>query len=128
MDISRRQFFKLTSAVVASSLVSSPLTDNSSVINYFSPVPDGDTWDWIVTEGQELSRDKYSELFECIGTRFGKGDGVTTFNIPSFKSALELINEDSPKPLDYFIKARNNEKQAAPIGTVMLGNVMVGNA
>jgi len=32
--------------------------------------------------GQEVSRETYNALFQCIGTSFGSGDGSTTFNLP----------------------------------------------
>lgn len=37
---------------------------------------------WLFCDGRALNRTKYKELFEAIGTRYGKGDGATTFNIP----------------------------------------------
>ncbi len=43
-----------------------------------------DEGDWIVCDGRELSRNEYSELFNYIGIKFGKGDGKTTFNIPKY--------------------------------------------
>jgi len=39
---------------------------------------------WLLCNGQEVSRTDYSELFELIGTRFGAGDGINTFNIPNY--------------------------------------------
>ena len=40
---------------------------------------------WILCNGQELSRSEYSELFEVIGDNFGEGNGVTTFNVPDYQ-------------------------------------------
>ena len=40
--------------------------------------PDG----WMVANGAAISRATYSELFNKIGTRFGVGNGTTTFNLP----------------------------------------------
>jgi microcystin-dependent protein len=37
---------------------------------------------WIVRDGRALSRVAYATLFAVLGTRYGAGDGVTTFNIP----------------------------------------------
>lgn len=36
-------------------------------------------------DGAAVSREKYSVLFAVIGTKFGAGDGVKTFNIPDFR-------------------------------------------
>jgi hypothetical protein len=40
---------------------------------------------WFLCDGQEVSRVTYSALFEIIGTNFGEGDGVTTFNLPDYR-------------------------------------------
>jgi microcystin-dependent protein len=37
-------------------------------------------------DGREVSRTTYAGLFAAIGTRFGAGDGETTFNLPSVES------------------------------------------
>lgn len=36
--------------------------------------------------GAEISRTEYSDLYAKIGTRYGDGDGATTFNIPNYQS------------------------------------------
>jgi microcystin-dependent protein len=38
---------------------------------------------WILCNGQQLNRSEYSDLFDLIGTTFGNGDGVNTFNVPN---------------------------------------------
>ena len=42
-------------------------------------VPEG----YLPTEGAEISRTTYADLFNIIGTKFGEGDGSTTFNLPN---------------------------------------------
>jgi hypothetical protein len=42
----------------------------------------------IPCDGRELSREKYSQLFNKIGTKYGEGDGETTFNIPDTEKPL----------------------------------------
>ncbi|WP_295548607.1 phage tail protein [uncultured Pseudacidovorax sp.] len=37
---------------------------------------------WLVRDGSAISRTAYPKLFAVIGTRFGEGDGFTTFNLP----------------------------------------------
>jgi microcystin-dependent protein len=39
--------------------------------------------DYLLCNGAELSREEYSELFAAIGTKYGEGDGETTFNVPN---------------------------------------------
>ena len=36
---------------------------------------------WLLCDGRELSRSNYSTLFNMIGTLYGYGDHVTTFNL-----------------------------------------------
>ena len=43
--------------------------------------PDGT----LVADGSEVSRASYPELFKKIGTQYGEGDGVNTFNLPDWR-------------------------------------------
>lgn len=50
-----------------------------TIIEYVnSTIPEG----WLLCNGAEISRTQYSELFSVIGTTYGEGDGITTFNLP----------------------------------------------
>lgn len=42
-------------------------------------VPD----DFLLCNGQAVSRTDYEDLFNAIGTKYGSGDGSTTFNVPN---------------------------------------------
>jgi microcystin-dependent protein len=42
-------------------------------------VPSG----YLVCDGSAVGREEYPELFAVIGTTYGAGDGLTTFNIPN---------------------------------------------
>lgn len=44
---------------------------------------------WIVRDGRALSRVAYAALFTVLGTRYGAGDGATTFNIPDDRGEFE---------------------------------------
>jgi microcystin-dependent protein len=45
---------------------------------------------WLFCRGQALSRATYAALFAIIGTRYGTGDGTTTFNLPNFQATLPV--------------------------------------
>lgn len=40
---------------------------------------------WLYCDGREVSRTDFPELFSVIGTKFGSGNGTTTFNLPQTK-------------------------------------------
>jgi microcystin-dependent protein len=40
---------------------------------------------WLLCNGDSISRLKYIDLFSVIGTAWGQGDGVTTFNLPDLR-------------------------------------------
>lgn len=40
---------------------------------------------WLAADGREVSRETYAALFNAIGTRFGDGNGVTTFTLPDLR-------------------------------------------
>lgn len=49
------------------------------VASFAMPVPPPG---WIKANGVAVSRTTYAGLFQAIGTRYGAGDGVNTFNVP----------------------------------------------
>ena len=56
-------------------------TIHTSILN---AVPSG----YLRCNGQAVSRSTYSRLFTAMGTTFGAGDGITTFNVPNFSGAF----------------------------------------
>lgn len=50
----------------------------------------GDTppTNWLLCDGSAISRTTYASLFAAIGTKYGSGDGSTTFNLPNFKGKV----------------------------------------
>lgn len=51
---------------------------------------------WLLANGQEVSRTEYNHLFVIIGTIYGEGDGSTTFNLPNLcgKTVVGLDADD----------------------------------
>lgn len=43
---------------------------------------------WLLCNGSAVSRTTYAALFAAIGTAFGTGDGVTTFNVPNTQNRV----------------------------------------
>lgn len=48
---------------------------------------------WLLLNGQAVSRIKYSKLFSLLGTKYGNGDGSTTFNLPDL--TLRFLQMDN---------------------------------
>lgn len=45
---------------------------------------------WLLCQGQAISRTTYAALFTAISTKYGVGDGSTTFNIPNLKGKVPI--------------------------------------
>ena len=45
---------------------------------------------WLVCDGSAVSRTTYADLFTAIGTRYGTGDGSTTFNLPGTSALVPV--------------------------------------
>lgn len=50
---------------------------------------------WLLCDGDAISRTEYAELFSIIGTTFGAGDGSTTFNLPNLKGRVTVGRQPS---------------------------------
>lgn len=58
-----------------------------------STIPTG----FLVCDGRAIDRSTYSQLFDVIGTTYGNGDGISTFNLPNivgrtFVGASQTLN------------------------------------
>lgn len=76
-----------TSSVQDSTVTVAKLT--TAVVNALAPIGSvqaymGDTAPsgWLMCDGSPVSRITFARLFTITGTRFGEGDGVSTFNVP----------------------------------------------
>lgn len=49
---------------------------------------------WLLCDGAAVSRTTYATLFGVIGTTFGVGDNVTTFNVPNLKGRV-IVGRDA---------------------------------
>lgn len=49
-------------------------------------IPEG----YFLEDGRAVSRTTYADLFAAIGTKFGEGDGSTTFNIPDSRARVTI--------------------------------------
>lgn len=52
-----------------------------------SIIPEG----WLLCNGDEISRTRYKKLYNVIGTLYGTGDGVSTFNLPEYEDEISVL-------------------------------------
>lgn len=51
---------------------------------------------WLICDGSAVSRETFAQLFELVGTDYGAGDGVSTFNLPDFRGAAPVAEATPP--------------------------------
>ncbi len=49
---------------------------------------------YLLCQGQAVSRTAYASLFNVISTKYGAGDGSTTFNIPDLRGRVPVGKDD----------------------------------
>lgn len=69
-----------------------PGLPTGAITQYAGPTaPSG----WLVCNGNAVSRTTYASLWNVIGTTYGAGDGVNTFNLPNLKGNVPVgLNPD----------------------------------
>jgi microcystin-dependent protein len=71
---------------------------------------------WLVCDGSAVSRTTYSRLFANISTRYGVGDGSTTFNLPGTNTLVPVG-----------IAASGNADGTTATGTSALNSLTLGD-
>jgi microcystin-dependent protein len=51
---------------------------------------------WLLCDGSAVNRFTYQDLFGVIGTTFGSGNGINTFNLPDFRTRFPLGSNSNP--------------------------------
>lgn len=69
---------------------------------------------WLQCNGNEVSRTTYSQLFAVIGTKYGLGNGTTTFNLPNLKRKF-LVGYD---PADSSLRVADTGGEETHVLTV----------
>ena len=55
---------------------------------------------WLLCNGQAVSRIDYAELFNILGTKYGSGDGSTTFNLPNLQGKVAVGKDENDTDFD----------------------------
>jgi microcystin-dependent protein len=94
VDTNSYQDGSITLAKLATSLVN--LIIAPGIVQAFAgPSPPAG---WLVCDGSAVSRTTYSALFTAIGTYWGAGDSINTFNLPDFRGRTPIGYVNSAAP------------------------------
>jgi len=55
---------------------------------------------WLLCDGAAVNRVTYSDLYAIVGTRFGVGDGSTTFNLPNLEGRAVIGQKGTDTAFD----------------------------
>lgn len=70
---------------MVSKIVPTSGIETGTIVSFAGDIaPDG----YMICDGAAVSRTQYQELFATIGTKYGAGDGSTTFNIPDLRGRV----------------------------------------
>ena len=81
-----KEAYKAEEATLADSLKENPIPPGVMMIWSADISPEG----WLLCDGSTVSREEYADLFNTIGTTYGAGDGMTTFNLPDLRGRFPL--------------------------------------
>lgn len=70
---------------------------------------------WLLCDGSEVSRTEYAELFAIIGTSYGAGDGVTTFNLPDKRGKVSVGLNSSDSDFNTLGKNGGSKNHSHPL-------------
>lgn len=80
---------------------------------------------WLKCNGAAVSRTTYAALFAYIGTAYGAGDGVTTFNLPDYRGEFRRSWDDG-RGLDTGRVIGSVQTDLTKAHSHEMGNVWVG--
>jgi microcystin-dependent protein len=73
-------------------------------------------------DGSAIDRTIYADLFESIGTTYGNGDGVTTFNIPNLRGRNVIGLNSSETDFDVLGETGGAKRHTLTIGELPAHN------
>lgn len=73
---------------------------------------------WLLCNGQEVSRTEYNLLFSIIGTTWGEGDGSTTFNVPTKEGLVTVGKTLADSDFNFLGKTGGEKKHKLTINEI----------
>lgn len=91
-----------------------------AVVEWYSTViPDN----WLICNGQAISRTDYPDLFAVLGTIYGEGDGSTTFNIPNMSSRFPVGYNKDDSDFNSLGKIGGEKTHALTLSEIPINNI-----
>lgn len=96
----RAEFISMQSTISSLSGSSLPRAELTGTILIWSGLtaPSG----WQLCDGSAISRSTYAALFAITSTRFGAGNGTTTFNVPDLRGRFPVGYDSGNAPFNVF--------------------------
>ena len=79
----------------------------------------------IVADGRELNRTTYKGLFDIYGTKYGAGDGSTTFNVPDLDGRFIELTTDAGNVGQFVEPGLPNISGSSELDTTVDGNSLI---
>ena len=79
----------------------------------------------IVADGRELNRTTYKGLFDIYGTKYGAGDGSTTFNVPDLDGRFIELTTDAGSVGQFVEPGLPNIIGSSELDTTVDGNSLI---
>lgn len=91
-----------------------------AVVEWYSTViPDN----WLICNGQAISRTDYPDLFAVLGTIYGEGDGSTTFNLPNMSSRFPVGYNKDDNDFNSLGKIGGEKTHALTLSEIPINNI-----
>lgn len=71
---------------------------------------------WLICNGQAVSRTDYEELFNVLSTRYGVGDESTTFNLPNYKGRIGVGKDENDSSFNEIGKTGGEKMHTLTVG------------
>ena len=77
---------------------------------------------WLLCSGNAISRTTYSSLYSAIGTTYGSGDGVNTFNLPDLRGRVVAGRDNMGGTAALRVTASGSNANSGIAGTTLGAN------
>jgi len=77
---------------------------------------------WLLCNGQAVSRTDYAELFNVLGTKYGIGDGSSTFNLPNLQGKIPVGKDSNDTDFNTLGKTGGEKRHTLTLNEIPIHN------